>query len=361
MVHDQVAIDPGAVAHRALQPGVAGASPSTGASIRSPRGRQRAATAGNSRSWSALCPGRLRSIARRCCIATSAACGGVRRCCVVLSAVFTVIEVVALSLSYWELTSARATAHTSTCLTPARRAARAQFVHRAARGHHVIDDGHVAGVQQPAPRWRAAAHRKRAAHVAVPFVRRSSAVCEGVSRTRRTGVPRHRNLRACARRSARCAAAWLKPRSRKRAGVQRHRHQQPRQRRGALRAPPRQQHAEHARVGDDALVFELADQVVDRRLEAQRRSSSAPWIVAPGKIRVADAAEIEIQRGAFGKPHRQQRGGNSVAASSRDSARGAVNLKLPPLVDNGFAGSRTCPQVFTAPAPRASRKTDANQ
>ena len=210
----------------------------------------------------------------------------------------------------------------------------------------------------PAANNRAAARGprdgERAAHVACRSAT-SSAVCDGVSRTRRTSAGAQRDLEHASR-VTRERRAWLKPRSRRRANA-------------AARAPaiwaaarPRsrtacgQQHAEHARVGDDAVVLELADQVVDRRFEAQRAPARRGECRGPGQVGVAEAAEVEVERGAResaqAAARRKQRGREERAKAPRRPSTASRAQS----VDNGFRGSRTCPRVSPPAALRPAGK-----
>ena len=128
-------------------------------------------------------------------------------------------------------------------------------------------------------------------------------------------------------------------------GMQRHRHEQARQRRCAFArrpAPAARRARAHSRY--TPVVLELPDQIVDRGRVTQRDQVEVAR-VQPWQVRVADRAQIEVERRA---PETAQaaRGGNSVAASSRASARGDRQPETRPLVDNGFRGSRTCPEFY---------------
>ena len=141
--------------------------------------------------------------------------------------------------------------------------------------------------------------------------------------------------------------------------MQRHGNQQLRRRRRALARGGGQQHAEHARVFEAAVVLELADHFVHGVFEAQRHQQSGRGRVLQGR-----SAWQKEQRSRSAEaprnPHRQQRGGNSVAARARESALGPVNrtrlswLTMLSRVPN-------MPAVLLAGHTVASRKSDANQ
>ena len=196
----------------------------------------------------------------------------------------------------------------------------------------------------------------------MPLRRTSSAVCEGVSRTRRTTCRAHAEFRACAPRNARSPAAWLKPRSRKRAGAA------ARAPTTSAAAPARSRTASASNTPSTralaihAVVLELPDHLVDRMLDSAARSAlGTTWTSSQGRSAWQTAHRSRSRR-APGKPHRQQRGGNKVAASSRDSARArrqpeaaAIWLTMPTRAPEHAR------KFLAAAVHGTSRKTDVNQ
>jgi len=78
-------------------------------------------------------------------------------------------------------------------------------------------------------------------------------------------------------------------------GVQGHWHEQARQRRRAFGNCLREQYAEHSRVGINAVVFELPDQIV-RGWSESKRHHGRRWFVLPWQVRMTDTAQIEVRR-----------------------------------------------------------------
>ena len=57
----------------------------------------------------------------------------------------------------------------------------------------------------------------------------------------------------------------------------------------------REQYAEHSRVGINAVVFELPDQIV-RGWSESKRHHGRRWFVLPRQVRMTEAAQIEVRR-----------------------------------------------------------------
>jgi len=130
-------------------------------------------------------------------------------------------------------------------------------------------------------------------------------------------------------------------------GMQRHRDQQGRQLIAAITRHLRQQHAEHARMCDGALVLEPADQFVDRVFIAERDHGLA-GMPRPRQVRVAHHAQVEIRRRARESTQRAAR----RKQGGRDEPGPGPWRRQPEVaqsVDNGVAGPEHAPSFDGPP------------
>ena len=80
--------------------------------------------------------------------------------------------------------------------------------------------------------------------------------------------------------------------------MQRHWDEQAWQRRAALLNRLRQENAEHARVGRDAAVLEIANELIRGRGETHGHHRAGRVLAFPRKVRMTERAQIEIERSA---------------------------------------------------------------